>query len=315
MATPEPPVFRPLTGIFEPSAVQQLPDGRFLVVEDEQEHPFRLFALHLDGRVTGAPLEVPKPHWWSWRDPFEDLRKLDDLEGLTLGRDGHLYAITSHSRTGDGEVKKAREKLVRFRIEGDRIAEGQVFGGLKQALIDAHPVLAAAAAVRDVKNAGGLNIEALALSADQTRLLIGFRGPLQEGRALIAYLDNPRGLFEQGERPRIAAELTTLALGGHGLRGMSYVPVLDGFVLISGPVAKEDVQFRLWWWSGRVSDPPRSVRVPGLAGFEHAEGVTQATIGGATRILIVSDDGNRSASQPAHLLLLSPEQMQIGDDG
>ena len=30
------PAFRPLTGIFEPSAIQQLPDGRFLVVEDEK---------------------------------------------------------------------------------------------------------------------------------------------------------------------------------------------------------------------------------------------------------------------------------------
>jgi hypothetical protein len=29
--------FRPLTGICEPSAIQQLPDGRFPVVEDEKD--------------------------------------------------------------------------------------------------------------------------------------------------------------------------------------------------------------------------------------------------------------------------------------
>ena len=33
-------MFLALTGIYEPSAIQQLPDGRFLVVEDEKQHPF-----------------------------------------------------------------------------------------------------------------------------------------------------------------------------------------------------------------------------------------------------------------------------------
>ncbi len=50
--------------------------------------------------------------------------------------------------------------------------------GLKPALVAAHPVLAAAAAIRDVKADGGLNIEALEISPDQQRLLIGFRSPL-----------------------------------------------------------------------------------------------------------------------------------------
>jgi len=34
--------FLPLTGLYEPSAIQQLSNGRFLVVEDEKEHPFSL---------------------------------------------------------------------------------------------------------------------------------------------------------------------------------------------------------------------------------------------------------------------------------
>ncbi len=313
MTLPESPAFRPLTGIYEPSAVQQLPDGRFLVVEDEQEHPFSFFKLHPDGGVKSSPLEVPQTHWWSWSDPFEELRKLDDLEGLTLARDGHLYAITSHSRTGEGEEKRAREKLVRFRIEGDRIAAGKVYGGLKEALVAVHPVLAEAARVKDVKGSGGLNIEALGLSPDQTRLLIGFRSPLQGGRALIAYLDNSQGLFERNEKPRIAPQLAALDLGGQGLRGLSYVPALGAYLLLSGPVAKEQVQFGLWLWRGRPEEAPRRVLVDGLPGFEHAEGVTQALVGGATRILIVSDDGSRTEGRFARYLLLAPEQLLVGD--
>lgn len=34
--------FQPLTGIYEPSAVRQLPDGRFLVAEDEHGHALSL---------------------------------------------------------------------------------------------------------------------------------------------------------------------------------------------------------------------------------------------------------------------------------
>lgn len=47
-------MFAPLTGIYEPSAVQQLAEGRFLVVEDEKEHPFSLLTLAADGSVRSA---------------------------------------------------------------------------------------------------------------------------------------------------------------------------------------------------------------------------------------------------------------------
>ena len=60
-----------------------------------------------------------------------------------------------------GEKKKSRERLVRFRIDGNRVVDTQVVEGLKQAMTAKHPLLAAAAEVKDVKNAGGLNIEAL----------------------------------------------------------------------------------------------------------------------------------------------------------
>jgi len=46
------PAFRPLAGIYEPSAVQQLPDGRFLVVEDEKQIPFSLFSIREDGTIA-----------------------------------------------------------------------------------------------------------------------------------------------------------------------------------------------------------------------------------------------------------------------
>jgi hypothetical protein len=46
----DPPQFRELTGVYEPSAVHQLADGRFIVVEDEERHPIDLLTLQEDQR-------------------------------------------------------------------------------------------------------------------------------------------------------------------------------------------------------------------------------------------------------------------------
>lgn len=292
-------MFIPLPGIHEPSAIQQLPDGRFLVVEDEKEHPLSLVAIRADGTTHVVPLAIDM--------------KLDDLEALAVDAAGHVYAVTSHSRSGKGEEKKSRERLLRFRVEGGRLVAPVVVEGLKAALTAAHPVLTVAAAVRDVKAEGGLNIEALEMAADGQGLLVGFRSPLQDGRALIAHVENPADVFEAGAMPRIAPRLAALDLGGHGLRGMSRIPALGGYLLISGPVAKEQTQFRLWFWSGREADAPRRVGVPGLPGFEHAEGVAPALIDGQQKIVIVSDDGDRAAGRPARFLLFDPAQLQIQD--
>ena len=119
----------PLTGLYEPSAIQRLADGRFLVVEDEKEHPFSLVTISRNGSVSSTPLSpgplVAGDAFW----------KLDDLEGIALDQSGSIYALTSHSRDGDGDEKKSRDKLVRFRIEENRVVAPMVVNGLKRALI------------------------------------------------------------------------------------------------------------------------------------------------------------------------------------
>ena len=299
------PGFLPLTGLYEPSAIQQLPDGRFLVVEDEKEHSFSLVALCASGVVKSTPL---KPGWFAGSDPFW---KLEDLEGLAQDTSGYLYAITSHSLDDDGDEKKSRSRLVRFRIEANRVVEPVVAGGLKRALIAAHPILAAAAQVTDVKSGAGLNIEALEIAPDRQRLLIGFRSPLQGGHAIIAGVENPSAIFDEEAEPQVSNTLQALDLGGHGIRGMAFVASLDGYLVISGPASRELSEFGLWFWSGQPDAPARRVTVPGLQGFERAEGVSPAVIDGEQRIIIVSDDGSRKEGRFARFVLLEPAQLQI----
>ncbi len=298
------PAFQPLTGIFEPSAIQQLPDGRFLVVEDEKSHPLSLVTIGADGSVESTALTA------GLFQIFSSFWALDDLEGLALDRAGFVYGITSHSRNDAGDDKKSREKLVRFRVDGNRVVDPKVVGGLKQALTSRHAVLAAAARVKDVKADGGLNIEALEISPDQKRLLVGFRSPLRDSRALIASIENPCAIFESDEAPRIAPLLDELDLGGHGIRGLSYVPAMGAYLVIGGPTSREPADFGLWRWSGEPGAPAIRLRVPGLRSLEKAEGVSPAVIGGVERIVIVSDDGNRNAGRFASYLLLDPRQLQ-----
>lgn len=305
MATQKLPSFQPLTGTYEPSAIQQLPDGRFLVVEDEKEHPLSVVTIGADGGVKHTALTP------GLLQMFSEFWKLDDLEGLTLSRTGFVYAITSHSRDDKGNEKKSREKLVRFRVEGEHVRNPMVTDGLKSAMTARHPVLAAAAKVRDAKTRGGLNIEALEITPDQQRLLIGFRSPLNEGRALIASIDNPTGIFEAGEAPRLSTTLAELDLGGHGIRGLSYVPALGEYLVIGGPTSREPAQFDLWLWNGQTGAPARRVTVPGLKGLEHAEGASPAIIDGVERIVIVNDDGNRKAGRHASYVLLHPDQLKV----
>jgi hypothetical protein len=305
MKSPQLPAFLPLTGLYEPSAIQQLPDGRFLVVEDEKEHPFSLVSIAADGGVDSEPLspgacEANEAGW-----------KLDDLEGLAIDRAGRAYALTSHSRDGDGEQKKSRDKLVRFRIDGRRVLAPVLVTGLRPALLAAHPALQQAAAILDVKSAGGLNIEALEITPDQSRLLLGFRGPLLDRRAIICSIDNLDELFDHQAPPRIGPALITLDLDGAGIRGMSHVPALDGYLVIGGPVSRQPLDCRLWFWSGAADAPARAVTLAGGQGVGHAEGVCPALIGGEQRIVIVSDDGDRSAGSCARFLLLDPETLRI----
>ena len=299
------PSFLPLTGLYEPSAIQQLADGRFLVVEDEKEHSFSLVTLSADGTVKSTSL---RQGWFEGNDAFW---KLDDLEGLALDSLGYLYALTSHSRDDGGNEKKSREKLVRFRLEGERVVAPVVVGGLKSALVAAHPLLAAAALIADVKSGGGLNIEALEISPDGQRLLIGFRSPLQGRLAIIASVENPVAVFEADAAPQVSRTLQTLDLGGHGIRGMAYVASLAGYLVISGPASCTPTAFGLWFWSGEPGALARRVTVAGLPGFKRAEGVCPAVIDGAPRIIIVSDDGSRAAGRFARFVLLEPEQLQI----
>ncbi len=303
-----PAVFQQLpsaSGIYEPSGIHQLADGRIIIVEDEAHRPFSLLTLYANGNIESTSLSPKK--MFKKKGPFKQFLKLDDLEGVEVDNNGVIYAITSHSKTDNNDYVKKRDKLTRFSISGDQILEPVVISELREKLINHFPEL-------DRQTVGHrFNIESLSLNKQQNQLLVGFRYPLSKnGSALIATIDNLEALFTDNAALHFAPKLTRLDLNGNSIRGMAYDEKLEGYLIVAGSVqrgsAKEN---QLWFWNGSPKTLPEKFTIKGLDGIKNAEGVSPIVINGKRKILIVSDDGKEKKDIPASYLLLEYGQLSL----
>lgn len=299
--------FRKFKQIYEPSGVQQLSDGRFVVVEDEAYHPMSVFLLEPDGKVSEQPLY--RSSLFSWSSPNRALNTLEDLEAIAVDEQDRLYVITSHSRKESGKRADKREQLARFALDEEQIVDFQVLRGLRKKISAQHKLLKGAAKIRDVKDSGGFNIEGLSFDGAKEKLLIGLRSPLIGPDAIIVVLENPQAVFDQDEDPRFSERMITLDLNGGGIRAMCYDPHLGGFLIIS---RKPEKSFKLWLWSGNADQPAKRIKIPDIKNLRRAEGVTPVRVNALPLgLLIVSDDGQGLRSKPGHYLFLRYEQLAI----
>lgn len=297
------------TGMFEPSGVRQLNDGRIVIVQDEASDAFGTLVLGADGAITdyNSLLPATEPSFWQVSAPPSP-PAFEDFEGVALGADGYIYALTSHSRTRSGNRHAGRERFLRLRLEGEKITEFSVYGDLRKALRAAFPVLKEASQSQNPKGREGLNIESLCFDAKGRSLLIGLRGPVDGGDTLIVVLENPEQVF-QGDDPRFSPNLIRLDMNKQGLRAMSFIPALGGYLLI-GQKAKvrgsSNRNFHLWSWGGGIDDPAIELKIPGLD-LRKTEGIAQIRHLGRDYLLLVSDDGTRRDNSPAHYVLVAVE--------
>lgn len=292
--------------IHEPSGVQQLPDGRFLVVEDESDQPMDVFSLLPGGQASESTLH--RSTLFSWIRPNHVLGTLEDLEALAVDNHGYIYAITSHSRKENGKRSDKREQLARFKLDGELIDDFCVLNGLRKKIFKKHKRLKDPGKHRDGNDKSGFNIEGLSFDGSRQKLLFGLRSPLAGSDAIIVVLENPQAIFDR-EEPRFSDHLIKLDLDGGGIRALSYDPHLGGFLIIS---KKPGESPRLWIWNGDAGAKPERIRIPGILDLRQAEGVTPVKRDGHSEgILIVSDDGKITDSIPGHYLFLRYDQLYI----
>ncbi|WP_299845661.1 DUF3616 domain-containing protein [uncultured Paracoccus sp.] len=289
--------------IYEPSAVQQLSDGRILVVEDEATRAMNLLTLSEDGslsedRATG--LRMARSFG----------RQLNDLEGLTIDAQDRVYAITSHSLTNKGERNPDREQLLRFRVSGSSVGEIRSVTQLRNALAS-DPVVteALAAELGEEPDFDELNIEGLAYVHQSGHLYLGLRGPLANDRSIIIAIENPDQIFDDGAAPRFGPPVL-LDLQGGGIRALSFDPILGSFLMVNEIEGYEGNRYsQLWSWSGAPSVRPEPIALPDIINLNNVESIDSITFAGEPRLLIMSDEGSEKKNEPARYMMLDYEQL------
>lgn len=271
-------------GACDASGAVALDADHFAAVSDE-DNWLRIYQRGVPGlplqRFDLAPHLRPDP-----RRPETDLEA-----GARLG--DTIYWIGSHSRSSGGKDRPGRDRFfaTRFHREGDRWR--LEFVGVARVDLARHLIAApgltalrlAEAAERSPREAQALNIEGLS-ATPEGELLIGFRNPLHEGRAVLVPLKNPAA-YVTGAAPAFGA-FVTLPLGGHGIRDI--MPWREGYLIASGAPFSGG-RHQLWFWPGGDAAPLRLRPVP-LKGFDVEAIVAYPGVTDAVELL--SDDSSDS---------------------
>lgn len=289
--------------VYEPSAVQQLPDGRLLVLEDEAARAVRLLSFTPEGTLI--------------EDEAVDARiirafrqKLNDMEALTRDDDGYVYAISSHSRTREGRRRPDRERFLRFRIQGNDVRELKAYDGLIDVLENSPElkqlIKARTGTQLDFKTT---NIEGMAYDPRSRRLLLGFRDPEFNEQSMIVSIGNPKEVFEENATPYFV-DVQFIDIKGGGIRSLNYDPVLKAFVLTNEVKDEDGTKFsQLWIWSGETKSPPKPVQLPNLRHMKNVEAVDSIKLNGQPRLVLMSDEGNAEKQLSAKYMLVDYNEL------
>lgn len=276
-------------GLCDASAAVALGETHFVVADDDR-HVLTIYQRGKPEAVACVEL---------LRNSGECLPRAkatkSDIEGAARIGD-RIYWISSHARNQDGEIKAQRRQF--FATDVLASAASPTVSAATPPYtrliedIAADPRFAvlstASKQAIDPEMPGGLNIEGLTATPDG-QLLIGFRNPLSEGKALLLPLRNPAAVIDQKARP-VFGDLIALDLGERGIRSIDFVA--PRFAIVAGPVGgkKSGKGFALYIWSGKAADSPQRVKKIDFADM-HPEALFAAA--GKNEIYVLSDDGKQ----------------------
>mgnify|MGYP003082821041 FL=1 len=289
-------------GVFEPSAVQQLPDGKLLIAEDEPNHAFSIISIDKTGKfVEDEALDT--------RVITGFKRRLSDLEALARDDEGFIYALTSHSRTRKGNRSPDREHLMRFKIQDGNVLGLTSYDNLTQVLETDHKLHDL---IRERTKAEvsfeEINIEGMAFDPVKKRLVLGFR-PEFNNMALVAFISNPKDVFEHNAKPEFD-EVAVIDIDGGGIRSLNYDPVLKTYVIANEVKDENGQKFsQLWTWSGNPTDEPQKISLPNLQHITNVEAVDSITVNGKPQMILMGDEGNASQKITAKYMLVDYSQL------
>lgn len=272
------------SGMRDASAAVAVSSNLFIVADDEY-NTLRLYSAD----HAGPPLKEFD------FDAFLEVNSKSpeaDLEGAALlGQ--RAFWIGSHGRNRNGKERSNRCRLFAtdIAITNGEVTLTPVGKPCKRLLTDLihderfTKFHFAEASTHAPKEPDALNIEGLSATPDD-HLLIGFRNPVPDGKALLIPLLNPNEVIED-KAPRFG-EAIQLDLGGLGIRDMACFN--GAYFIIAGPW-HEGGKFRFYRWAGGQT-APQLLTVKHLGDYS-PEAIIIYPQEGFREIQILSDDGNR----------------------
>lgn len=244
--------------ICDASASIPLGQDQFIVGNDE-DNILRVYSSQQSGKPILPHLDI--------NDYFlnNPKQKEVDIEGVTEV-DGVIYWITSHSRNKDAERKPLRHQFFANKITNANPPTLKKVGKSYTQLLLRDMIEDPKLAFLDLQTAetiapekeGGLNIEGLT-ATPQGELLIGFRNPVRDGKAILIPFKNPQDVIKENQD--IKAEFCDpilLDLGELGIRSIEYWSAIDAYLIIGGDSGTGS-QFTLYTWSGKIADKPNPI--------------------------------------------------------
>ncbi len=251
------PRFSSLTGLYEPSAIQQLPDGRFLVVEDEKDHPFS--GGH-DRRGWACRKHQPDA------GPASILRRLLEARRprRACARPGWFSCTPSLRIPGTTAVTRKNPASGWFASASrvGRVVDPKVVGNLKDALTAQHPVLASAAGVGMSRPMAGSISKRWRSARTRNDCWWAFAAVAQRPRDHRERRESS-GIFEADGHPRSPAISTSWTWTVKASAGWPTFPRSATTSSSAAQVSRGAGPFGLWRWNGSRGAPARRVTVPG----------------------------------------------------
>ena len=282
--------------VFEPSGATTMPDGKILIVEDESSaHSLKLLEVESTNNIVEiGNLYLTK----KIKKIFK--KEIEDLEAITSDNN-IIYAITSFTQTKTHKVKSAREKLIMFTYNDGAIKNLYIYRDLKKSLYTTFPKIFQ----NNLFTSNNINIEGLSFNSKTHDLIIGFRAPISDGKALLVSIKNPKEIFLEKKKP-IFSEVIKLNLNGLGIRDITFDEQKDGYWIIAGGSNSRNGNFQLWFWDRKNLKVERVKNHPNI-GF--GEGITVINRDSKNVGLLILEDNGKKPNKSADYIVIDRDSL------